>query len=164
MTTLLEDVLGNKASAEMVRNSLDANPEYRTTRKQLAAALQKGFDAWDTYQTARPYLFVLGLVMAGVGGTLAWKRRKQGKEAPLAWGGMAAAGLGLSWLTRPDWLLPAATPAAGSSPMMNTVDGWVAQYEKTPGWPDSTYRRLITTPGFQEQYARLPAAVQAVLV
>ena len=167
MSNVLTDILNSGSSAVIVREGLERSPEYRVTRKRMAAALQKGFDAWDTYQAARPYLFALGLLMAGAGATMAWKRRKQSKEAPLAWGATAVAGLGLAWFTRPDWLLPpAAAPETGpgSSPMVEAVDRWAEDYAKQPGWPETTYRRLTTMPGFKDQYDRLPAAVQAVLV
>lgn len=136
-------------------------PDVAVDRERVAAVAQTGFDAFDTWSAARPYLIVGGAVGAAVSAYMLYRRRKHAEAYPTYLTTLALS-LGALWAAYPMIFAgtppPAADAAAGGS-FLGWVDDRRARYAaRDPQWATKTLRRVQTLPGV----AQMPA-VRALL-
>lgn len=139
-------------------------PVVQQNRARMAAVVNAGYAAIDTYAKVQPYLFVAGVLGAIASGMALTRRRKVGEAYPLYLGaGIASAGL--AWFTRPASLRSAApVPPPGGTPAtaqaLAWIDGRVAtKSAQQPGWETATWSRLASDLG----QGTLNPAVQTLL-
>ncbi len=124
-----------------------------TNRARIAAMVNLGYSAADTYQTMKPGLFIAGVVGTLVSGAALAKRRKN-PEAVALYTLTAVISAATAWFARPDMLKSSAALApppdsnpAAPGPVKSSL-GWadhrVAKLSASqPGWEGATLTRLF---------------------
>jgi len=147
---------------------LEGSELYQQQRDRVAALAHKGFALWDQYQAARPYLFA-GSLMLTAASSAAWyyrgvRRVKKGNsriaEAHVVYPALALTGLAVAYITRPDWLLPAAAPRATATEGDGFI-GWLdekvnALRAEDPHFANKVAQRLITMPSVAPVWKQTP--------
>ncbi len=155
-----------------VRNALRTNSAYTVNRDRAAALAQKGLDAYDAYQSAKPFLFwgsIAGLLASGYMFEKRGRRTKN-KEAMLLYGGVFTVCAATAWFTRPGGETvpadaPKGTPASGDGALIGWVDGTVKKLKASdPDFADRTFGRLVNMPGINTQFKKMDPLIQAVVV
>lgn len=148
------DLLGKELASAAMNTAAQAatnTAAYRINRARIASLVHLGYSGLDTYEAARPGVFLASLAAAlGSGYGLA-KRRKKSPETGILYGITLVASLGAAWVTRPGWLLPAPEASAQVDPnapgiikqTIGSIDRRVQRLsQREPGWEGRTLVRL----------------------
>ncbi len=150
------DNLGNSlqssALTEAAKLATDSTA-VKVNRARIAAVANLGYSYLDTYQRAKPSLFILGLAGTTISSMALAKRRKN-PEAVALYSILAVVSIATAWFTRPDLLKSAAAKATPPESNPNApgavkssltwADNRVAKLTaRQPGWEGATLTRLI---------------------
>ena len=138
-----------------VSAAITADPTAVQDRSRAAALVDAGYGAVDTYARMQPFLFVASTVGLLISGMALAKRRKN-PEAVALYATTAILSGVTAFLTRPDFLRPAPTPAAAATattPAMAGALSWLdnrvaARSAQQPGWESATWNRLAADLGY----------------
>ena len=165
---LLASITGSSAVMGTVAQTVANDPGFVQNRERLAAIVQMGYTYLDWYNQYRSTFFALSLV-ATAGSLAMLAKRRTNTEAVTLYCVLAAASMGVAYLTRPDLLRAAPPPvdpnAPPSSPVMPQVLGWLdtkgAELSAVqPGWESANLLRLANDFGS----STLDPSVQTLLV
>ncbi len=128
-------------------------------RERAAVVAKQAFDAYDTWQAARPVLAIVGAAGAAASIYALVKRRKVAEAKPL-YALTLALSLGALWASSPlDLMGFKSAPAAPQGPaqagstggLLTWVDGKRAAYAAAdPAWADKTMNRVRALPLVQQ--------------
>lgn len=168
------DIISRMVNPSDVRNILRNTPSYVTNRDRAGAVIQKGLDAYDGYQKAKPYLFWGSLVGAIAAAYYFEKRgrRPDNREAMVLYGVSFAACAATAIITRPGTgALPAnATPeeiaaAQGDSALIGWVDTKVRELRaQDREFADKAIGRLVKMPGVRASFDQMDPLIRAAVV
>lgn len=168
------DIISRMVNPSDVRNILRSTPSYVTNRDRAGAVIQKGLDAYDGYQKAKPYLFWGSLVGAIAAAYYFEKRgrRPDNREAMVLYGASFAVCAATAIITRPGkGAVPAdATPeeieaASGDSALIGWVDTKVEELRaQDPNFADKAINRLVGMPGIKGQFQKMDPLIRAAVV
>lgn len=168
------DTISRFVGPNDVRNMLRSTPSYVKNRDRAAVIFQKGLDAYDSYQKAKPYLFWGSLAGAIVSAYFFEKRgrRPDNREAMLLYGGSFAICAVTAFITRPGGkTVPAdATPEEiAAAEKDSALIGWVDQQaeqmkQRDPAFADAAFRRLVSMPGVKTQFKAMDPLIQAAVL
>ena len=177
------DTLSQFVPPDSMRVALRSTPAYVINRNRAAAVLAKGLDAYDAYQTAKPFLFWGSLLGAALSG---WAfemrgRRPKNKEAMVLYGSTFALCAVTAIVTRPKLPeFPADTSPSDAAAINSGVAtpqvkkdgaliGWVdnavaAQQANDPNFADAVFSRLVAMPGISTQFQAMNPTMQAIVL
>lgn len=168
------DTISRFVGPNDMRNILRNTPAYVKNRDRAAAVIQKGLDAYDSYQKAKPYLF-WGSLAGAIASAYCFEkrgRRPDNREAMLLYGGSFALCAVTAFITRPGGKsVPAdATPeeiaaAEGDSALIGWVDQQAEQMRQSnPNFADEVFGRLVEMPGVKTQFRSMNPLIQAAVL
>lgn len=160
--------LSNLARPDDIRRLRTGIPGYEQNRERTAVVVQKGFDAHDRYQKARPFIFAGSLATLVASGAL-WYTRRRSVEAHMVYPVMFAVSGATAYLTRPRKPAPCPPPGApaeeGDGSFMAYLDKEVAKAKaKDPRFADKVFTRLSKTCAVRDTWNGSPDYVKAMVV
>lgn len=157
---------------DTVRDLARTSSGYRINRERGAVMLADGFKYWDTYQKAKPWLFLASLVGMGATSIGYMRRRKKSIETQAFWLSGFVASAGGAYFFKPT-LGPAAAPdnpytpqdASGDAGFVVGLDKKIVEYKaKDHNFVDNAYNRFLSLPGIDTAWADTPPMIQALIV
>jgi hypothetical protein len=158
IASIIASVEGTGAPQQL----LQGDPAVQVNKERAAVVLDTGFRIYDTYNSARPWIFAGGLAGTALSGFMLYKRRSKSPETVAWWMASLVVSASVAWFTRPQ--APAATPAGTSNAtatLLGMIDARRAQLKaEDPNFPGDVYARFEALPVVQ---ANLSPAVKAFL-
>jgi hypothetical protein len=146
-------------AAPALRSYLRSQPAYMSNRERAAVLIKEGLGYYEIWTTAKPILFVGGLVGMAVSGAALYRRRKSAKEAMVLYAVSFLISAGVAWVSKPG-----AAAATGQTGVVAELDEKRAELSKEdPGWADAVYQDLYQQPGIQPELDANPLVKAIVL-
>ena len=149
-------------SPDLLRSYLRAQPAYRTNRERAAVIIREGLGIYDLWATAKPIMFVGGLVGMAVSGAAIYRRRSSAKEAMVLYSVTFLVSALSAWVARPVSAPANAPPGYGGA--IAAIDEKRAELTADdPNWADETFNELAAMPGVEQDLDANPLLKAVIL-
>lgn len=149
-------------SPDLLRSYLRSQPAYKVNRERAAVIIREGLGIYDAWATAKPIIFIGGLVGMALSGAAIYRRRQSAKEAMVLYSGTFLVSALAAWVARP--ISPPANAPPGYGGAIAAIDEKrAALTAEDPNWADETYQELAEMPGIEQDLDANPLLKAVVL-